>query len=136
MKLTNLPSENATSSFNQSSGWRCLVSGVESKWSAISKYFVPGATCFLLMIGIQKITDALTPVVCTTPIVLANFGVDRDHYATTPIANSDDLFYSSAYPGAGIGVIGITAATATPPISAADFRTIVSTAATAVDRNR
>ena len=43
---------------------------------------------------------------CTTAVTVANFGVDGDLYANTPVAGVDDWFLSPTWPGTGIGVIG------------------------------
>ena len=74
---------------------------------------------------------------CSTPTLVSGFGVDGDVHANTPSGvGGDSWFYSNVFPGPGIGVIGTTAATATPAISASQFRTLVQTASTSQGRNR
>ncbi len=74
---------------------------------------------------------------CSSPTLVSGFGVDGDVHANTPLGvGGDSWFYSNVFPGPGIGVIGTTAATATPAISASQFRTLVQTASTSQGRNR
>ena len=74
---------------------------------------------------------------CSTPTQISGFGVDGDVNANTPASVMGDSWFSSPlYPGTGVGVIGSTAATAIPAMSAAQFNSIIQAGATSQDRNR
>ncbi|HEX5001144.1 MAG TPA: hypothetical protein VFW78_01500, partial [Bacteroidia bacterium] len=74
---------------------------------------------------------------CLTPTLVSGFEVDGDVTANTlsPV-NGDSWFVLPGNPGTGIGVIGTTAATATPAISASQFKSIIQAASGSVGRNR
>src|SRR5437016_5529985 len=93
-------------------------------------------TLFCCCLAQQAFAQSITP--CSTAVKIGNFGVDGDFYANTPASigsNDDDWFNSTLYPGPGFGVIGVTAATANPPISAAAFRSIIQSGSGPVGRN-
>jgi hypothetical protein len=92
------------------------------------------AVMFLMLVSASR---GFAQATCTSPTNIANFGVDGDIKANTPAAvMGDSWFYSNVYPGTGIGVIGTTAATATPAISAATFKSIIQSATSPQGRNR
>jgi gliding motility-associated-like protein len=73
-----------------------------------------------------KVESVYGQTTCSTPSNVSGFGVDNDLRANTPASIlGDSWFYSSANPGSGIGVIGTTAATATPALSSAQFGSLV-----------
>lgn len=91
----------------------------------------------LLLLLLLPIRFAFGQTTCSTPATIAGFEVDADVKANTMSPTlGDGWYYFPSNPGAGIGVIGTTAATATPPISASQFNTIIQSAANVVDRNR
>lgn len=74
---------------------------------------------------------------CSTPSLISGFGVDGDVHANTPVLiGGDSWFYNNVYPGTGIGVIGLTAATAQPALTAAQFNSLIQSASTSQGRNR
>jgi gliding motility-associated-like protein len=82
-------------------------------------------------------TNSFGQATCSTPTNISGFGVDGDVRANSPAAIlGDSWFYSSSNPGSGIGVIGTSAATATPPISSSQFGSIIQSAGTGPGRNR
>jgi gliding motility-associated-like protein len=96
---------------------------------------VPGLI-ILMVCAIGYINVYGQSATCSSPTNVAGFGVDGDVKANTPVGIlGDSWFYSNIYPGSGIGVLGTTAATATPALSSAQFRTIVQTG-NSTQRNR
>ena len=92
------------------------------------------AIIFLMLVATMQANAQAT---CLIPSNIANFGVDGDVKANTPASiMGDSWFYSNVYPGTGIGVIGTTAATAIPAISAATFKSIIQGATSPQGRNR
>lgn len=73
---------------------------------------------------------------CIDTVLVAGFGLDGELYSNDTVVGGDDWFADSATAG-NLGVIGITAATAMPPlqISANDFRNLMVNAVTYADRN-
>src|SRR4051812_47463925 len=94
------------------------------------------SSLLLILFNLNSFSQSLTP--CTTAVSLSHFGVEADLYANYPAALAVDDWFLGANSGTGIGVIGQTAATAKPPyaISAADFRTLIQSAATLAGRNK
>ncbi len=100
----------------------------------ISRSLVLSMAVMFLMLGVTVKVNA--QATCSTPTNIANFGIDGDVHANTPAAiMGDSWFYSNVYPGTGIGVIGTTAASATPAMSSAAFKSYLQTAGTSA-RNR
>ncbi len=86
--------------------------------------------------GLQANAQSITP--CSTSVNVANFGLDGDMSANTPgslVGTNDDWFQNSAFPGAGQGIIGTSAATSPNGISAADFKALIQ-GASLIGRNR
>src|SRR5688572_528606 len=104
-------------------------------YSLISRfcYIIP----VVLFFAMFPSGTAWAQATCGTPSSISNFEVDGDVRANTLTGNfGDSWFFNSANPGSGIGVIGTTAATATPAISSAQFNTIIQTAPNVNGRNR
>ena len=100
--------------------------------------FKTAATMFLLVCHAIFFDGSVSgQTTCSSPTLVSGFGVDADVHANTPVGvGGDSWFYSNVFPGPGIGVIGTTAATATPAISAAQFGSMIQSAATSQGRNR
>ncbi|MDQ3049763.1 MAG: hypothetical protein M3Q95_02640, partial [Bacteroidota bacterium] len=108
---------------------------MKSNISLISRSLVLSmAVMFLMLVAVNQVKAQAT---CGTPANIANFGLDGDVHANTPVSiMGDSWFYSNVFPGSGIGVIGTTAATAIPAISASAFNSIIQGASNSQGRNR
>ncbi|MFM2206849.1 MAG: hypothetical protein RL213_824 [Bacteroidota bacterium] len=100
--------------------------------------FSSKVTAVLLLISfltLSRTTAQQSGSVCDTTALPAFFEIDANLRSGTVNTASDDWFTGSS--GTGIGVIGTTSATAYPalPLSVTDFRNLLQTAATPVQRN-
>ncbi len=111
------------------------IGAMKSNISLISCSLVLSmAVMFLMLVAVNQVKAQAT---CGTPANIANFGLDGDVHANTPVSiMGDSWFYSNVFPGSGIGVIGTTAATAIPAISASAFNSIIQGASNSQGRNR
>jgi len=84
----------------------------------------------ILLFGHFKSEAQCVTAVCSTATNIGNFGIDGDLYPNTNPGTlfpdlSDDWFSDAAYPGPGIGIIGLTAATSPNGISAMAFKSLI-----------
>ncbi|MGR6088235.1 MAG: T9SS type B sorting domain-containing protein [Arcticibacter sp.] len=90
-----------------------------------------------LVVFFATITNSWGQSTCSTPTQISGFGVDGDLNANSPAAVLGDSWFSSpSFPGIGVGIIGSSALTASPAISASQFGTVIQAAPTQQGRNR